>query len=84
MCIFIQIMNYQFPKARMLQMKVETKWASDFNLSLLKVLIGNRQRQTTVYPISSPRSFGSGGLKSLNSVQAYMMTTFIKSWPNRA
>ena len=31
-CIFIQTMNYQFPRPRMLQMKFEPNWASRVQL----------------------------------------------------
>ena len=43
------------------------------------MLIANRQQWTTAYPISSPKAFGSGELKSIKSVQAYMMNISIKS-----
>ena len=81
-------MNYQFPRPRMLQLKFELNWASGFNLNYwsccLKVLIDNRQQSTIAYHINSPRAFGSGELKSIKSVQAYMVNISIKSQPNRA
>ena len=46
--------------------------------------IDNRQRWTTAYPISSPIAFDSGELKSIKSVDAYMMNISIKSKPDRA
>ena len=44
-CIFIQTMNYQFPRQRMLQMKFEPNWASGFNLSLKELLFESVDRQ---------------------------------------
>ena len=42
-CIFIQTINYQYAKPKMLQMKFEPNWASGFNISLKeKVLVDNR------------------------------------------
>ena len=48
------------------------------------MLIDNRQRYITAYPVSSPKAFGSGELKSIKSVQACMMNISIKSQPNIA
>ena len=85
-CIFIQTMNYQFPRPRMLQMEFDPNWTSGFNLSLKELMFESVDRQQTmtetVYPTSSPRAFSSGELKSIKTVQAYKVIKPIKSQPN--
>ena len=48
------------------------------------MLIDKRQRWSTACPISCPRTFCFGELKSIKSVQAYMINISLKSEPNRA
>ena len=43
------------------------------------MLIDNTQQWTTAYAISSPGAFGAGELKSIKSVQAYMMNISMQS-----
>ena len=45
----------------------------------MKVLIVNKQRRTTAYPISTPRAFGPVDIKSTKSVHAYIINISIKS-----
>ena len=41
--------------------------------------VDRQQTTITAYPISSPRAFGSGQLKSIKFAQAFMMNISIKS-----
>ena len=45
MCIFIQTMDHQFPRPKLLQIKCEPNWASCFNLSWKEKLFGSVDRQ---------------------------------------
>ena len=69
----------------MLQIKFEPNSVSGFNLSSKELLFESVDRQQTMkdncLSYNSSRAFGAGELKSIKSVQAYMVNTPIKSQP---
>ena len=63
--IFMQTMINQFPRPRMLQIKVEANWASRFNLSLNEIMFESVDRHQLPI-LRASLAFGSSELKAQN------------------